>query len=51
MSRQYPFGLLCAYPAAAASEERNSDSVAQICCAHSAVVGAPPGSGGTFLPG
>jgi len=48
---QYPFGLLCAYPATVMTEERHSDSVAQICCAHSAVIGAPAGSGETWLPG
>jgi hypothetical protein len=48
---QYPFALLCDYPAAALSDEAYSDSLAQICCAHSAVLGAPPGSGEDWLPG
>jgi hypothetical protein len=51
IGRQYPFALLCAYPAAAISEEADSDSLAQVCCAHSEVVGAPPGSGEAWLPG
>jgi hypothetical protein len=51
ISRQYPFELLCAYPAAAMSDGARSDSLAQVCCAHSAVLGAPPGSGEAWLPG
>jgi hypothetical protein len=48
---QYPFALLCAYPAIALSDAANSDSLAQVCCAHSVVLGAPPGSGEDWLPG
>jgi hypothetical protein len=48
---QYPFALLCAYPAVAVSDGAHSDSLAQVCCAHSAVLGAPPGSGDVWLPG
>jgi hypothetical protein len=48
---QYPFALLCAYPAIALSDAAHSDSFAQVCCAHSVVLGAPPGSGGDWLPG
>jgi hypothetical protein len=51
IGRHYPFALLCAYPAAAVSDEAHSDSVAQVCGAHSAVIGAPPGSGEVWLPG
>jgi len=51
ISKQYAFTLLCAYPAAVMADDRHSDSVAQICCAHSAVVGAPPGSDKAWLPG
>jgi len=39
---QYPFALLCGYPAAAMNDEAASDALAQVCCAHSAVMGAPP---------
>jgi hypothetical protein len=49
--RQYPVASLCAYPAAAVSDEADSDSLAQVCCAHSAVVGAPPGAAKAWLPG
>jgi hypothetical protein len=49
--RQYRFALLCAYPAVAVSDEANSDSLAQVCCAHTAVVGAAPGSVEAWLPG
>ena len=49
--RQYPVALLCAYPADAVINEADSDSLAQVCCAHSAVVGAPPGSSEDWLPG
>ncbi len=51
ISSHYPFGLLCAYPATVMTQEQQSDSVAQICCAHSAVIGAPAGSGATWQPG
>jgi len=48
--RQYPVALLCAYPAAAVSDEADSDSLAQVCSAHSALVGAAPGSVEAWLP-
>jgi hypothetical protein len=51
IASQYPFALLCAYPALAVSDGPHSDSLAQVCCAHSAVLGAPPGSGEDWLPG
>jgi MEDS: MEthanogen/methylotroph, DcmR Sensory domain len=51
IARQYPFALLCAYPAVSVSDGVHSDSLAQVCCAHSAVLGAPPGSGEDWLPG
>ncbi|HUC22062.1 MAG TPA: MEDS domain-containing protein [Streptosporangiaceae bacterium] len=50
ISKQYPFTLLCAYPAGAVSDEADSDSLAQVCSAHSAVVGAPPRSVQAWLP-
>jgi len=49
--RQYPVALLCAYPAAAVSDEADSDLIAQVCSAHSAVAGALPGSVEAWLPG
>jgi MEDS: MEthanogen/methylotroph, DcmR Sensory domain len=48
---QYPFSSLCCYPAAALGDAAYNDSLAQVCCAHSAVLGAPPGSGEDWLPG
>lgn len=51
ISRQYPFGLLCAYPADTVTDEAQSDSLAQVCHAHSAVVGAPPDSGEAWVLG
>ena len=51
IARQYPFALLCAYPAVSVSDGAHIDSLAQVCCAHSAVIGAPPGSGDDWLPG
>ena len=51
IARQYSFALLCAYPVVAVSDGAYSDSLAQVCCAHSAVIGAPPGSGEDWLPG
>ena len=50
ISKQYPFTLLCAYPTEAVNDEADSDSLAQVCSAHSAVVGAPPGSVEAWLP-
>ena len=49
--RQYQVALLCAYPAAAVSDEADSDSLAQVCSAHSAVVGALSRSVQAWLPG
>lgn len=51
IASQYPFELLCTYPAIAVSDGAHSDSLAQVCCAHSAVLGAPPGAGEDWLPG
>jgi hypothetical protein len=51
IGKQYPFAMLCAYPAATVTDEAYNDSLAQVCCAHSAVLGAPPGSDVAWLPG
>jgi hypothetical protein len=51
IGKQYRFALLCAYPVAAVRDEADSDLLAQVCCAHSEVVGAPPGSDAAWLPG
>lgn len=39
MAAQYPFSLLCAYPAAAVSGPEHSDSLAQVCAAHTFTIG------------
>lgn len=51
ISSQYSFALLCAYPTAALTDDEHGDSLAQVCCAHTAVVGAPVGAGEAWLPG
>jgi MEDS: MEthanogen/methylotroph, DcmR Sensory domain len=38
---QYPFALLCAYPAITASEMEQSDALTQVCAVHSALTGLP----------
>jgi hypothetical protein len=38
VARQYPFSLLCAYPAEAVSSDDLADELAQVLAAHSAVV-------------
>ena len=40
---QYPFSLLCAYPAGSVSGEAHQDSLAEVCRIHAAVVGDVPG--------
>jgi len=40
---QYPFSLLCAYPANSMSGAAHQDSLAEVCRVHAAVVGAVPG--------
>ncbi len=42
LARQYQFGLLCAYPAAALDDQEHADAIAQVCSAHSATTGARP---------
>jgi hypothetical protein len=39
MAAQYPFSLLCAYPAAAVSGPEYKDALAQVCSAHTAIIG------------
>jgi MEDS: MEthanogen/methylotroph, DcmR Sensory domain len=40
---QYPFSLLCAYPAGSVSGGQHQDSLAEVCRVHAAVVGDVPG--------
>jgi MEDS: MEthanogen/methylotroph, DcmR Sensory domain len=39
---QYPFSLLCAYPAQPAACARQLDALTEVCRAHTQVTGAPP---------
>ena len=39
---QYPFSLLCAYPAQPVSCSHHLDALAEVCHAHTQVTGAPP---------
>ena len=41
---QYPFSLLCAYPAQPAACARQLDALTEVCRAHTQVTGAPPGA-------
>ncbi len=45
MAAQYPFSLLCAYPAAAMNGPGHSDCLAQVCAAHTAIIGDLPEPG------
>jgi hypothetical protein len=42
LSGQYPFSLLCAYPADSVSGGHVADAFAEVCHAHAAVIGIPP---------
>jgi hypothetical protein len=39
---QYPFSLLCAYPAQPAAGARQRDALTEVCYAHTQVTGVPP---------
>jgi hypothetical protein len=39
---QYPFSLLCAYPAQPVSCAHHLDALAQVCGVHTQVIGGPP---------
>ena len=43
MGGQYPFSLLCAYPAQPASCAHHLDALTEVCNAHSELIGGPPG--------
>ena len=43
LGSQYPFSLLCAYPAQAVGGEQHQEALAEVCRAHAAVLGQPPG--------
>ena len=40
---QYPFRLLCAYPARSVSDQRHHDALTEVCRLHTAAVGTPAG--------
>jgi hypothetical protein len=42
LGAQYPFSLLCAYPAQPANGTRQMDALTEVCHAHTQVTGAPP---------
>jgi hypothetical protein len=42
---QYPFSLLCAYPAQSVSGSRHLDALAEVCRAHAVAVDVPPEPG------
>ena len=44
LAGQYPLSLLCAYRAGATGDEAHEDARAEVCRAHTAVLGEPPGS-------
>jgi GAF domain-containing protein len=43
LGRQYPFSLLCAYPAQSVSCAHHLDAVTEVCRIHAEVIGGPPG--------
>jgi hypothetical protein len=51
MASRFSFGLLCGYRVSSVARPELADAVAQVCLAHTAVVGAPPDSGQVLLPG
>jgi MEDS: MEthanogen/methylotroph, DcmR Sensory domain len=44
LAAQYPFSLLCAYPADAVGDDQHQDALAEVCRVHAAVIGDPPGA-------
>lgn len=42
LAGQYPFSLLCAYPAQPASCAHHHDALTEVCSVHTQVIGAPP---------
>lgn len=43
LAAQYPFSLLCAYPAESVGGDHHKDALAEVCRVHSSVAGAMPG--------
>jgi hypothetical protein len=48
---QYPFSLLCAYPAQSVNGSHHHDALAEVCRAHAVAVDVPPESGQAQRPG
>jgi DcmR-like sensory protein len=46
LAAQYPFSLLCGYPAGAVGGDQHQDALAEVCRVHAAVIGDPPGGAG-----
>ena len=46
LSAQYPFSLLCAYPAKSVGDHQHQDALAEVCRVHAAVLGGLPGEAG-----
>jgi DcmR-like sensory protein len=46
LAAQYPFSLLCAYPADAVGDDQHQDALAEVCRVHAAVIGDRPGGAG-----
>ncbi|MDX6560562.1 MAG: hypothetical protein QOD65_376 [Gaiellales bacterium] len=42
LSTRVPFSLFCSYPAVSVTGEDQTEALAQVCCLHTAVVGADP---------
>jgi len=51
LGAQYPFSLLCAYPAGSPAGDHHQDALAEVCRVHSAVLGAAPDLGAVPGPG
>jgi MEDS: MEthanogen/methylotroph, DcmR Sensory domain len=45
LAAQYPFSLLCAYPAKSVGGDQHQDALAEVYGVHTAVLGNPPGAG------
>ena len=44
LAGQYPFALLCGYPALPVSCAHHHDALAEVCSVHTQVIGGPPGA-------
>jgi hypothetical protein len=51
LAAQYPFSLLCAYPADAVGDDQHQDALTEVCRVHAAVIGDIPGGAGASRAG